>query len=158
LTVLFSVPLATLGAVGALWTVNEIGPPQSLNLYSQIGMVLLIGLVTKNAILLVDFANQEYAKGVELFDALRAAGHTRFRPILMTSATSILGGLPLVIASGAGAESRQAIGIAVVGGLLFSTVFTLIVVPVVHSGLVRASERLTRRRGPKFTVETTTNA
>ncbi|HIF92469.1 MAG: efflux RND transporter permease subunit [Myxococcales bacterium] len=157
LTVLFSVPLATLGAVGALWTVNEIGPPQSLNLYSQIGMVLLIGLVTKNAILLVDFANREYAKGVELFDALRAAGHTRFRPILMTSSTSILGGLPLVIASGAGAESRQAIGIAVVGGLLFSTVFTLIVVPVVHSGLVRASERLTRRRGLESTVETTTH-
>jgi multidrug efflux pump len=160
LTVLVSVPLATLGAVGALWIANKIAPPQSLNLYSQIGMVLLIGLVTKNAILLVDFANQEYAKGVELFEALRAAGHTRFRPILMTSTTSILGGLPLVIASGAGAESRQAIGITVVGGLLFSTIFTLIVVPVVHSGLIRASERLMRNRNPQVaagvTAETST--
>lgn len=148
LTVLFSVPLSTFGALGALWFANRLheaglsGTPQSLNLYSQIGMILLIGLVTKNAILLVDFANQERAKGASLADALRAAGHTRFRPILMTSTTSVLGGLPLVLASGAGAESRQAIGVAVVGGLLFSTVFTLIVVPVVHAWLVRTSERL----------------
>jgi multidrug efflux pump len=143
LTVLFSVPLATLGALGALWLSG-----QTLNLYSQIGMILLVGLVTKNAILLVDFANREYASGAELFDALRAAGHTRFRPILMTSTTSVLGGMPLVLASGAGAESRQAIGIAVVGGLLFSTVFTLVVVPVVHSGLVRLAERFSSgRRG-----------
>lgn len=149
LTVLFSVPLSTLGALGALkladWLHDPVGltsSPQSLNLYSQIGMILLIGLVTKNAILLVDFANQERARGIPLGAALRAAGHTRFRPILMTSTTSILGGLPLVLASGAGAESRQAIGIAVVGGLLFSTVFTLIVVPVVHAWLITLSERL----------------
>ncbi len=136
LTVLISVPLATLGALGALYLTG-----QTLNLYSQIGIILLIGLVTKNAILLVDFANQERAKGTPLDEALRRAGHTRFRPILMTSATSVFGGLPLVLASGAGAESRQAIGIAVVGGLLFSTIFTLVVVPVVHQVLVRASER-----------------
>lgn len=137
LTVLFSVPLATLGALGALFLTG-----QTINLYSQIGMILLIGLVTKNAILLVDFANGEVSRGVSLDEALRRAGHTRFRPILMTSATSILGGMPLVLASGAGAESRQAIGIAVVGGLLFSTVFTLVVVPVVHRGLVGTVERL----------------
>ena len=147
LTVLFSVPLSTLGALGALTLGNQLfewglaSAPQSLNLYSQIGMILLIGLVTKNAILLVDFANQERAKGAALGEALRSAGHTRFRPILMTSTTSVLGGLPLVLASGAGAESRQAIGIAVVGGLLFSTVFTLIVVPVVHAWLITLQER-----------------
>ena len=136
LTVLFSVPLATLGALGALFLTG-----QTLNLYSQIGIILLVGLVSKNAILLVDFANRERARGTPLDEALRRAGHTRFRPILMTSATSILGGMPLVLASGAGSESRQAIGIAVVGGLLFSTAFTLVVVPVVHQVLVQISER-----------------
>lgn len=144
ITVLFSVPLATLGALGALQAFEL-----SLNLYSQIGMILLIGLVTKNAILLVDFANRRYAEGADLLEALAEAGHTRFRPILMTSATSILGGLPLVFATGAGAESRQAIGVAVVGGLLFSTLFTLIVIPVVHYALVRTAERfLGSSQGP----------
>jgi len=136
-TVLLSVPLAALGALAALFFSGE-----TINLYSQIGMILLIGLVTKNAILLVDFANQERARGTELLEALRRAGHTRFRPILMTSATSILGALPLALAGGAGAESRQAIGIAVVGGLVFSTVFTLVMIPVLHLGLIRFAERL----------------
>jgi multidrug efflux pump len=137
LTVLLSVPLAALGALAALWITG-----QTVNLYSQIGMILLIGLVTKNAILLVDFANQERARGTELLEALRRAGHTRFRPIVMTSATSILGALPLALAGGAGAESRQAIGIAVVGGLVFSTVFTLVMIPVLHLGLIRLAERV----------------
>lgn len=137
LTVLFSVPLASLGALIALYVTGN-----TLNLYSQIGIILLVGLVTKNSILLVDFANQERARGAELLPALIAAGRTRFRPILMTSTTSILGAMPLALASSAGAESRQAIGIAVVGGLLFSTVFTLVVIPVVHYALVRGAERL----------------
>jgi multidrug efflux pump len=137
LTVMLSVPLAALGALAALLVTGE-----TINLYSQIGMILLVGLVTKNAILLVDFANQERARGSELLEALRRAGHTRFRPILMTSATSILGALPLALASGAGAESRQAIGIAVVGGLVFSTVFTLLMIPVLHLALIRFAERL----------------
>ncbi|MGI9592602.1 MAG: efflux RND transporter permease subunit [Myxococcota bacterium] len=137
LTVLVSVPLASLGALAALFHTGN-----SLNVYSQIGIILLVGLVTKNSILLVDFANQERARGSDLLPALRAAGRTRFRPILMTSVTSILGAMPLVLATSAGAESRQAIGIAVVGGLLFSTIFTLVVIPVVHYGLVRGAERL----------------
>jgi multidrug efflux pump len=136
LTVMLSVPLAALGALVALYFTGE-----TINLYSQIGMILLIGLVTKNAILLVDFANQERARGGELVESLRRAGHTRFRPILMTSATSILGALPLALAGGAGAESRQAIGVAVVGGLVFSTVFTLVMIPVLHLGLIRLAER-----------------
>jgi multidrug efflux pump len=136
-TVLLSVPLAALGALAALFLTGE-----TINLYSQIGMILLIGLVTKNAILLVDFANQERARGTELREALRRAGHTRFRPILMTSATSILGALPLALAGGAGAESRQAIGIAVVGGLVFSTVFTLVMIPVLHGFLIGLAERV----------------
>jgi multidrug efflux pump len=149
LTVMFSVPLATLGALGAIWflrtlwewTGGLVGGDYSLNLYSQIGIILLVGLVTKNAILLADFANQERARGTPLRDALLAAGTTRFRPILMTSATSVLGAMPLALASSAGAESRQAIGIAVVGGLLFSTVFTLVMIPVVHLVVIRGAQR-----------------
>ena len=136
LTVMFSVPLAALGALLSIWAAG-----QTLNLYSQIGIILLVGLVAKNAILLVDFANQERARGTELTAALLAAGRTRFRPILMTSATAILGAVPLVLAGSAGAESRQAIGVAVVGGLFFSTVFTLVMIPVVHYVVIRAAER-----------------
>ncbi|MGH7859603.1 MAG: efflux RND transporter permease subunit, partial [Candidatus Binatia bacterium] len=136
LTILFSVPLASLGALLTLWATG-----QTNNLYTQIGMILLIGLVTKNSILLVDFANQERARGTALLEALRGAGRTRFRPILMTSMTSVLGAMPLALAFGAGAESRRAIGAAVVGGLFFSTAFTLVVIPVVHFALVRLAER-----------------
>jgi multidrug efflux pump len=142
-TVLLSVPLATLGALLSLFATGN-----SINLYSQIGIILLVGLVTKNAILLVDFANQERARGAELIEALRRAGHTRFRPIVMTSATSILGAVPLVIPMGPGAESRAAIGTAVIGGLLFSTVFTLVMIPVFHYGVVTLAEKLGLRTIP----------
>jgi multidrug efflux pump len=140
LTVLFSVPLAALGALFSIWVFSLIQPGQGLNLYSQIGIVLLVGLVAKNAILLVDFANQERARGTQLTAALIAAGRTRFRPILMTSATAILGAVPLVLAGSAGAESRQSIGVAVVGGLFFSTIFTLVMIPVVHYVVIRVAE------------------
>jgi multidrug efflux pump len=151
LTVLLSVPLATLGALLSLFATGN-----SINLYSQIGIILLVGLVTKNAILLVDFANQERARGASLIDALRRAGHTRFRPIVMTSATSILGAVPLVIPMGPGAESRAAIGTAVIGGLLFSTVFTLVMIPVFHYGVVTLAERFGLKTIPprvEFEVE-----
>jgi multidrug efflux pump len=113
-----------------------------MNVYSQVGIILLVGLVTKNSILLVEYANQARARGSELLDAVLEAGRIRFRPILMTSVTSILGAMPLMLATGAGAESRRPIGLAVVGGLLFSTAFTLLVIPVVHLLLVGAAERL----------------
>jgi multidrug efflux pump len=144
LTILLSVPLATFGALATLATSYFAfkNHNYSMNLYSEIGVILLVGLVTKNSILIVDFANQARARGAELLEALRQAGRIRFRPILMTSATSILGAVPLAFATGAGAESRRAIGAAVVGGLVFSTVFTLVVVPVLHHGIVRAAERL----------------
>jgi multidrug efflux pump len=137
LTVLFGVPLASLGALGGLALTGN-----TMNLYSQIGIILLIGLVTKNSILLVDFANQERARGTALMESLRVAGRTRFRPILMTSITSILGAIPLAVAFGAGAESRRPIGTAIVGGLLFSTIFTLLVIPVVHYAVTRLAERI----------------
>jgi multidrug efflux pump len=137
LAVMLGVPLALLGALATLALSG-----MTLNLYSEIGIILLVGLVTKNAILLVDFTNQERARGTELLEAVLRAGQARFRPILMTSFTAILGSVPLMLASGAGAESRQPIGAAVVGGLIFSTLFTLVMIPVVHVLLIRAAERL----------------
>ncbi|MGH8008498.1 MAG: efflux RND transporter permease subunit, partial [Candidatus Binatia bacterium] len=135
--ILVSVPLAVFGALATIWATGN-----TMNLYSQIGIILLIGLVSKNAILLVEYANQARARGTELIEAVLEAGKNRFRPILMTSVTSILGAVPLLIATGAGAESRQPIGAAVVGGLAFSTVFTLVVVPVIYLLVVNLAERL----------------
>ena len=152
LTVLFGVPLASLGALGGLALTGN-----TMNLYSQIGIILLIGLVTKNSILLVDFANQERARGTELLESLRMAGRTRFRPILMTSLTSIIGAVPLAMAFGAGAESRRPIGTAIVGGLLFSTVFTLLVIPVVHYAVTSLAERVGLKTIPPL-VELETDA
>ncbi len=137
LTILGSVPLALFGALCVLWMTGH-----TLNLYSQIGIILLIGLVTKNSILLVDSANQSRARGTELLAAVLAAGRSRLRPILMTSATSIFGALPLALATGAGAESRRPIGAAVVGGLAFSTAFTLLVIPVIYLFVTYLGERL----------------
>jgi multidrug efflux pump len=134
---MMSVPLAALGALATLQISGA-----TLNIYSGIGIILLVGLVTKNAILLVDFANQERARGTDLVPAMIGAGAIRFRPILMTSVTSILGAVPLAFASGAGAESRRQIGLAIVGGLTFSTVFTLLVVPVVYIAVVKVAERM----------------
>jgi len=141
ITILLSVPLALLGALVALFVSGH-----NINIFTQVGMILLVGLVAKNSILLVDYANSAHAAGADLLHAALEAGRTRFRPILMTSVTSILGALPLWVASGAGAETRQPIGAAVVGGLVFSTLFTLLVIPVVHVLVVRGAERLTGRR------------
>ncbi len=137
LTILGGVPLALFGALFILFATGH-----TLNLYSQIGIILLVGLVTKNSILLVDCANQARARGSDLLAAVREAGRSRLRPILMTSATSILGALPLALATGAGAESRRPIGAAVVGGLTFSTAFTLLVIPVVYLFVTSLGERL----------------
>jgi multidrug efflux pump len=107
-------------------------PAMNINLFSQIGLVLLVGLVTKNSILLVEFANQEMERGKSALEAMRAAGRTRLRPILMTSLSTIAGILPIAIGFGAGAESRRPMGIAVVGGMLSSTVLTLLIIPAVY--------------------------
>src|SRR4029077_4937816 len=103
------------------------------NLFSKIGVVLLVGLVTKNSILLVEFANQQREKGVNARDAMLQAGIVRLRPILMTAFATIAGILPIAIGFGAGAESRRPMGVAVVGGMLTSTFLTLLVIPVVYT-------------------------
>jgi hydrophobe/amphiphile efflux-1 (HAE1) family protein len=141
LTVMLTVPLAAVGALGGLWLVGMLSywkllppvPAMNINLFSQIGVVLLIGLVTKNGILLVEFANQLREEGLDGASAMIKAGGIRLRPILMTAFSTIAGTLPIAIGFGAGAESRRPMGVAVVGGMITSTVLTLLVVPLVYS-------------------------
>jgi multidrug efflux pump len=128
--IMLSVPLALAGALFWLWYFN-----QTLNIFSQIGMIMLIGLVTKNGILIVEFANQRRAKGRPVMDAIQEAATARFRPVLMTSLSTILGILPIALALGAGSESRIPMGIAVIGGLSVGTLLTLYVVPAMYSYL-----------------------
>jgi multidrug efflux pump len=140
-TILLAVPLAVLGAMLTLFVAR-----MSLNLFSVIGMVMLIGLSTKNSILLVDFANQLRAQGVPLLEAAAKAGAIRLRPILMTAISTIFGVLPIALALGAGSQSRRPLGMAVVGGMAVSTLLTLFVVPVVHTLLAEAVEKIRERR------------
>jgi len=135
MTILLSVPLAIFGALLSLWIFD-----QTMNIFSRIGMIMLIGLVTKNAILIVEFANQLRSRGREIADAVVEAASIRLRPILMTSFSTVFGIMPIAIGFGAGAESRRPLGIVVVGGVLFSTFLTLLLVPVVYSILARFSK------------------
>jgi multidrug efflux pump subunit AcrB len=105
----------------------------NLNIFSQVGLVLLVGLVTKNSILLVEFANQLVAKGKSAKDAMLEAGAKRLRPILMTSLSTIMGILPIAIGFGDAAESRRPLGVVAVGGMVSSTILTLFVIPVIYT-------------------------
>ena len=162
-TVMTTIPLASIGAFGTLWILEKINgvgvmfyewtryatdapewahiasrvvpriPSMNINLFSQIGFVLLIALATKNAILIVEFANQQRAKGKSAREAIISAGLIRFRPILMTSISTIAGIMPIAIGFGAGAESRRPLGVVAVGGLTTSTLLSLLLVPVVYT-------------------------
>lgn len=175
-TVMLTVPLAASGAFGTLWLlaqVNRLGtmlygwahhspdppaiaqwlswlvprvPAMGINLFSQIGMILLLGLVTKNGILLVEFANQRLAEGKSALEAMLEAGRIRLRPILMTAVATIAGTLPIVIGLGEGGESRRPLGVATLGGMTTSTFLTLFVIPVAYVLLSRFFERLRARR------------
>jgi multidrug efflux pump len=138
LVIMFTVPLAMTGAVLAMWINYKLDHGGTLNVYSQVGLVMLVGLITKHGILIVEFANQLRVKGMDKMDALVEAATLRLRPILMTTAAMVLGAVPLALAHGAGAESRQAIGWVVVGGLLLGTLLTLFVIPTMYSVLVRS--------------------
>ncbi len=136
-TVMLAVPLAVTGALGALWVAGS-----TLNVYSQVGMILLIGLVTKNSILLVTYATDLCDQGRTALEAVLEAGRIRLRPILMTSVATIFGALPIALGLGAGSGSRRPLGYAIIGGMLVSTLITLYLVPAVFLVLERV-------RGPR---------
>src|SRR5690606_10418685 len=151
LIVMFTVPLAVAGALISLWFFR-----QSLNIVSQIGIIMLIGLVTKNGILIVEFVNQKREAGVPLDRAILEGSVSRFRPIMMTSLATSLGALPIALALGAGAESRVSMGIAVIGGVLFSLVLTLFVIPAMYSYLAAEKESHPPHREPEPASEPVT--
>jgi len=122
------VPLAIAGAMLTLWIFG-----QTMNIFSEIGMIMLIGLVTKNGILIVEFANKKREHGIPLRQAVIEASTQRLRPILMTSLATSLGALPIALSLGSAATSRIPLGIVVVGGILFSLVLTLFVIPSVYT-------------------------
>ncbi|MDQ3101291.1 MAG: efflux RND transporter permease subunit, partial [Bacteroidota bacterium] len=128
LIVMFTVPLALAGALLSLWLGGH-----TLNIFSQIGIIVLIGLVTKNGILIVEFANQKREQGMDKLEAVVEAATQRFRPILMTTLATVLGVLPIALGLGAAAKSRVPMGAALIGGLLFALVLTLFVVPALYS-------------------------
>ncbi len=132
LIIMFSVPLSMIGALLALkWSGG------SLNVYSQIGLITLVGLVTKHGILIVEFTNQLRQRGWDMLDALVHASSQRLRPILMTTGAMVLGAVPLALATGAGSESRRQIGWVIVGGMSLGTLLTIFVVPTVYALLAR---------------------
>lgn len=139
--IMLSVPLSVTGALLALWWAGG-----TMNIYSQIGLVTLVGLITKHGILIVEFSNQLRGRGEALFEAVRHASVLRLRPILMTTGAMVLGAVPLALAEGAGAESRMQIGWVIVGGLTFGTLLTLYVVPTMYTVVGQWLERGGRAR------------
>lgn len=137
LTTMFTVPLAICGAFISLWLFD-----QTLNIFSQIGMIMLIGLVTKNGILIVEFANQKREHGLEKSEAVLEASRMRLRPILMTSLAMALGSLPIALSIGEASTSRIPLGIVIIGGILFSLILTLYVIPAVYSYLSRKRKHI----------------
>ncbi|MDH5328705.1 MAG: efflux RND transporter permease subunit, partial [Aquincola sp.] len=131
--ILLAVPLSMVGALGALHVTGG-----TLNVYSQIGLVTLIGLITKHGILIVEFSNQLRKQGRTVREAVVEAASLRLRPILMTTGAMVLGALPLALATGAGAESRQQIGWVIVGGMAVGTMLTVLVVPTVYTWFARS--------------------
>jgi multidrug efflux pump len=141
--ILLTVPMALTGALLSLWITG-----QSINVFSEIGIIMLIGLITKNGILIVEFANQRKEEGLPVREAVLAAAASRFRPILMTTLAMIFGTLPIALSLGTASGSRTSLGIAVVGGLIFAGVLTLYVIPAVYSYFSRAHVRKTTPSDP----------
>ena len=125
--ILFSVPVAAVGALSALWLTHE-----TLNLFSLIGTILLVGIATKNGILLVDYANTLRVRGLDKLDAIKESAYTRFRPIVMTSFSVVAGNFPLALALEPGSQQRASLGTVVIGGVCSSLVLTLLIVPVIY--------------------------
>ncbi|MCB0837623.1 MAG: efflux RND transporter permease subunit, partial [Bacteroidetes bacterium] len=136
LTIMLTVPLALGGAILSLWLFDH-----TLNIFSEIGMIVLVGIVTKNGILIVEFANQRRLQGLSIEEAAIDAAAQRFRPILMTSMATILGALPIALALGSGSTSRIPMGVAIIGGLAFSLILTLYVIPVLYTLITSKEEK-----------------
>ena len=129
-SILLGTPFAIFGALFALWVSRFFSPTFENNIFAQVSFVMLIGMAAKNAILIVEFANDEFKKGLSLFDAAMVAAKSRFRPILMTAFSFILGVFPLVVASGTGAESRKVMGMALLGGMTLATLLGVFLYPM----------------------------
>jgi multidrug efflux pump subunit AcrB len=142
LTILVAVAFSFTGALVALYVTDT-----TLNLFSKIGLVMLVGLVTKNSILIVEFANQLRDRGLGVIEAVEQAARIRFRPILMTALATMVGILPIALGRGAGGDARAPMGIAVVGGMFFSTLLTFFLVPAIYVVVAQARERV--RRGDR---------
>jgi multidrug efflux pump len=142
-TIMTALPLATVGAFGSMWLLGL-----TLNVFAFIGLIMLLGLVTKNAILLIDYTNVLVARGLGPVEAAQEAGRARFRPVLMTAVSTVLGITPLALGLGAGGEARMPLGVAVASGLLTSTALTLVVIPVVYTLFDRVQAALVRGRRP----------
>lgn len=150
--ILLTVPLALLGALSALalrGLVNDV--------YANVALVMLIGLASKNAILIVEFANQAFEQGMTIRQAALTAAQERFRPIVMTSSASLLGFFPLVIATGAGSASRWSLGTALFGGLLVATILSLLVVPVLYVIIKSFEDRFLNRKPSHRTKQPSSN-
>ena len=145
--IMLTVPLSMTGALAALWLTGG-----TLNVYSQIGLITLVGLITKHGILIVEFANQMQERGLGKLEAVIEAATLRLRPILMTTGAMVLGAIPLALATGAGSESRQQIGWVIVGGVLLGTLLTLFVVPTAYTLLARTRHREAVQSAPEATV------
>ncbi len=146
--IMFTIPFAFTGVFLALWMTST-----PLSLIALIGAIMLVGIVTKNGIVMVDYMNLLIERGSGVFDAVIAGGKSRLRPVLMTSFTTILGMLPLAIGTGAGSETWQPMGIAVIGGLTFSTILTLFIVPVLYSIMVNRAQRKEREKLARLATE-----
>jgi hydrophobic/amphiphilic exporter-1 (mainly G- bacteria), HAE1 family len=148
---MFSIPFSFAGVALALYITDT-----ALSLIAGIGAVMLIGIVVKNAIVLVDYINLMRERGMELYEAVATSGRLRLRPVLMTSLTTILGMLPLAMSTGEGSEIWSPMGISVIGGLVFSTLVTMVIVPVIYVIFARRGERdklATMRKELKFLDE-----
>ena len=146
--IMFTIPFAFTGVFLALWMTST-----PLSLIALIGAIMLVGIVTKNGIVMVDYMNLLIERGSGVFDAVIAGGKSRLRPVLMTSFTTVLGMLPLAIGTGAGSETWQPMGIAVIGGLTFSTILTLFIVPVLYSIMVNRAQRKEREKQARLATE-----
>ncbi len=148
LIIMVAQPLAIVGGIGGLWLFN-----QGLNIFSMVGLVLLMGLVAKNSILLVDLTNQLRAEGKGVYEALSKACPLRLRPVLMTSLTVILAMVPAALGYGAGADSNGPLAVAIIGGMISSTMLTLVVVPAVYSLVEGGIEKFKSRPLRSFPIK-----